>query len=157
MSQWKPNATVAAIVEKDGKFLMVEERIHGQVSYNQPAGHWEFGETITEALIRETREETGWIVEPTALIGIYSLPAAQSERVYLRFAFLARPIREIENAQLDQEIVAAHWMTREEISACRAQHRSHVVEDCLNDALSGEQFPLSIFRDFPFPSAVKPE
>lgn len=149
MAQWKPNATVAAIVELDGKFLMVEECVHGKVSYNQPAGHWEYGETILDAVIRETREETGWNVEPTSLIGIYTLPAGD-DRVYLRFAFRCRAVSNIEGATLDNEIVAAHWFTEEEIRNRREFHRSDVVEECLNDALANINFPLSIFKHSPF-------
>lgn len=148
MTQWKPNATVAAIIERDGRFLLVEEQTKQGIRFNQPAGHWEYGETLQQAVIRETQEETGWLVEPYALLGIYTAPAAE-QCTYLRFAFLCRPVSETVNATLDDGIIAAHWLTLEQIRACQSQHRSHIVLLCVEDALAGKHYPLSLIQEFP--------
>lgn len=144
MSQWKANVTVASIVERQGQFLIVEEHTSDGLRFNQPAGHWEFGETLLDAVVRETREETGWLVEPESLVGIYSGPKGDgSDIVYLRFAFVCRALSHQEGP-LDAGIVAAHWRTLDEIQAQADRHRSPLVMRCFQDYVQGQRFPLNV-------------
>ncbi|MGL6070651.1 NUDIX domain-containing protein, partial [Craterilacuibacter sp.] len=107
-TRFKPNTTVAAIIERDGRFLMVEENTREGVRYNQPAGHLEKGESLLEAVCREVREETGYAFTPQGLVGIY---LAQGEPTYLRFAFFGLASPSPITTQLDEGIIAAHWLT----------------------------------------------
>ncbi|GGY84874.1 NUDIX hydrolase [Marinobacter zhanjiangensis] len=141
---WKPHATVAVIVEDDrGRFLLVEEHISGQIVFNQPAGHIEEGEAITEAARREALEETGWEVEPEAFLGMYRYIAPANGVTYFRFCFAARPLRHVTD-QLDDDIVAAHWLTLDEIRGLGSRLRSPMVLDCILDYRDGRRFPLDI-------------
>lgn len=141
---WKPHATVAAIVEDHrGRFLLVEEHISGQIVFNQPAGHIEEGEAITEAARRETLEETGWEVEPEAFLGMYRYIAPANGVTYFRFCFAARPVRHVTD-QLDDDIMAAHWLTLDEIRDLGRRLRSPMVLDCILDYRDGRRFPLDI-------------
>jgi 8-oxo-dGTP pyrophosphatase MutT (NUDIX family) len=145
---WKPNVVVAAIVERDGKFLLVEEQADGQVVLNQPAGHLDEGETLIAAVIRETLEETAWHIEPQALLGVYRWPHPSKPVTYLRFAFIARALREETGRTLDHGCLRALWLTPEEIRAHRARHRSPQVERCLDDYLAGACYPLDLLQEF---------
>lgn len=136
--------TVAAIVARDGKFLFVEESVGGRTVLNQPAGHWEAGETLLEAVVRETLEETGWDVEPTALLGVYEYEPPELGYGFLRFAYLARPLRHHAGRPLDPGIARALWLTPEELRAEHARHRSPMVQRCVDDALAARQYPLSL-------------
>ena len=107
---WQPDVTVATVVARDGQLLMVEERVSGQLVLNQPAGHLEPDESLAEAALRETREETGWDVRLTAFVGAYQWKATETGRHYLRFAFAAEPLDEIPGASLDDGIVRALWL-----------------------------------------------
>ena len=144
---WKPNVVVAAIIEHDGRFLLVEEEADGEIVLNQPAGHLDEGETLIDAVIRETFEETAWHVEPTALLGVYRWPHPDKKITYLRFAFIARAVREEIGRTLDHGCLRALWLTPEEIRAQRARHRSPQVERCLNDYTAGQRYPLSLLKD----------
>ncbi|OGI43745.1 MAG: NUDIX hydrolase [Candidatus Muproteobacteria bacterium RBG_16_64_11] len=144
---WKPNVTVAAIVERDGRFLLVEEQADGAVVLNQPAGHLDEGETLIDAVIRETIEETAWHIEPTALLGVYRWPHPAKPLTYLRFAFIARALREDTGRTLDKDILRALWLSADELRAERARHRSPLVERCLRDYLSGLRYPLDLLKD----------
>ena len=144
---WKPNVVVAAIIERDGKFLLVEEEADGEIVLNQPAGHLDEGESLLNAAVRETLEETAWHFEPQALIGVYRWPHPRNGSTYLRFAFTGAVSRHEPDRQLDHGIVRALWMTPDEIRAARDRHRSPQVERCLNDYLSGQRYPLSILKD----------
>lgn len=145
---WKPNVVVAAIVERDGRFLLVEEKADGHIVLNQPAGHLDEGETLIQAVIRETLEETAWHIEPTALLGVYRWPHLTKDITYLRFAFIARALREEAGRTLDEGCLRALWLTPEEIRAERPRHRSPQVERCLDDYLAGTCYPLELLREY---------
>ena len=144
---WKPNVVVAAIVERDGKFLLVEEKAEGKLVLNQPAGHLDEGESLMQAVVRETLEETAWHFTPEALLGVYRWPHPTKGITYLRFAFTGRVTRQETNRALDHDIVRALWLSPEEIRAERARHRSPQVERCLNDYLAGRRYPLDLLKD----------
>ena len=147
-TRWTPHATVATIVERDGRFLMVEETINGQSVINQPAGHIEEGERILDAACRETLEETGWQVTPTALVGLYTYTAPSNGITYHRYCFSARAEHAVENAVLDNGIVGPRWMTIEELRTC-PHLRSQMVLTCVEDYLSGRQYPLNLIVEHP--------
>lgn len=138
---------VAAIVEREGKFLLVEEAADGEIVLNQPAGHLDEGERLIDAVVRETLEETAWHFEPQALLGIYRWPSPKKQVTYLRFAFTGRVTRHEPQRRLDHGIIRAVWMTYEEIQANRSRHRSPQVERCLNDYLAGHRYPLTLLTD----------
>ena len=145
---WKPNVVVAAIVERDGKFLLVEEEADGEIVLNQPAGHLDEGESLIDAVIRETLEETAWHIEPTALLGVYRWMPPAKTVTYLRFAFIARALREENGRALDHGCLRALWLTPEEIRANRARLRSPQVERCLDDYLAGTRYPLDLLGEY---------
>lgn len=144
MSGWSPHVVVACVVEREGRFLLVEERIGGELRMNQPAGHWEQGETLVEGAIRETLEESGWEVEPTHVLGIYHYDPADLEYGFLRIAFVAKALRERPNHELDEGIERPVWLTRDEVAATLELHRSPMVLRCVDDYLAGQRFPLSM-------------
>ncbi|MFC6673158.1 NUDIX hydrolase [Marinobacterium aestuariivivens] len=139
---WTPHATVATIVERDGRFLVVEEISAGRRVINQPAGHIEENEAITAAAVRETLEETGWHVEPEHLVGLYTYRAPSNGVTYYRFCFAARAVQQVPDAELDSDILRALWLTREELAAREKDLRSPLVLRCIDDYLSGRRFPL---------------
>lgn len=146
---WKPNATVAAVVERDGLFLLVEERIAGELKLNQPAGHVEFGESIAAAAVRETLEETAYHFKPGALVGIYQWsPPEKPEVTYLRFAFSGEITGFEAGRALDTDIERAVWLSRDELVARTSQHRSPLLLACVDDYLAGHRYPLELLRDF---------
>ena len=142
---WQPDVTVATVVVRDGRLLMVEERAQGRVVFNQPAGHLEPDESLLEAARRETLEETGWEVAPTAFIGAYQWKA-ETGRHYLRFAFAAEPLAHDATRTLDEGIVQALWMTPAELQDQQARHRSPLVWRCVADHLGGSRHPLDLVR-----------
>ncbi|HVB47183.1 MAG TPA: NUDIX hydrolase [Burkholderiales bacterium] len=141
---WRPSVTVAALIERDGRFLFVEEQAHGQLVLNQPAGHLDPGESLVEACAREALEETAHRFTPTALLGIYRWYFAPRDVTFLRFAFRGRLDGVDEGRALDTEIVRLHWLTPGELAARRAQHRSPLVMRCVEDYLAGRHFPLEV-------------
>ena len=141
---WKPHVTVATVLERDGRFLLVEENTDDGIRYNQPAGHLEFGEALSDAAIRETLEETGYTCVPEALVGIYQWRKPERDLSYLRFAFSGRVLAHDARRQLDEDIIAAHWLTPDEIRARQAQLRSPMVMRCIDDYLAGHRFPLDL-------------
>ena len=144
---WKPRVTVAAHCEQDGKYLLVEEAVDGRVVYNQPAGHLEPGETLLDAVARETLEETRYRFVPTALVGVYRYtPARTSDTTYLRFLFRGDAVESVAG-DLDPDIIAAKWMDYDEILACRGQHRTAMVLQCINDARDGTGYPLQVISE----------
>ncbi|MFT4178203.1 MAG: NUDIX hydrolase [Thermomonas sp.] len=148
---WQPDVTVATVVVRDGRLLCVEEHAHGGLVINQPAGHLEPDESLVEAAIRETREETGWNVRITHAIGAYQwkatdAPDGSGGKHYLRFAFAAEPVDEIPGATLDDGIVRALWLTPAELQALVPQHRSPLVWQVVADFLGGARHPLSLVQ-----------
>jgi 8-oxo-dGTP pyrophosphatase MutT (NUDIX family) len=141
---WYPHKTVATVVERDGCFLMVEERADGSVVFNQPAGHLEADETLLEAARRETLEETGWEVEPVKFLGLYHYTSAANQTCYIRSCFIATPVQHHGELELDREIIRAHWMTFEEIRELGNQLRSPIVLRVLEDYRRGISYPLSL-------------
>lgn len=147
---WQPDVTVATVVVRDGRLLCVEERVNGSTVINQPAGHLEPDESLFEAALRETREETGWDVRLTAFVGAYQWKAPHSDngrgRHYLRFAFAAEPERHHPELALDTGIVRALWLTPQELQDEHARHRSPLVWQVVADYLAGSRHPLSLLQ-----------
>jgi 8-oxo-dGTP pyrophosphatase MutT (NUDIX family) len=136
---WKPSVTVAAVVERDGRFLLVEERIDGRLVLNQPAGHLDPGESLIEACRREVLEETAHHFEPQALIGVYRWHYAKRDVTFLRFCFCGRVTGMDAGRKLDKGIVAAPWLTAAELEARKGAHRSPLVAKCVADFLAGRR------------------
>jgi 8-oxo-dGTP pyrophosphatase MutT (NUDIX family) len=141
---WKPDVTVAAIAERDGQFLLVEERASGRVVINQPAGHLEDGETFLEAVIRETLEETAWVFAPRAVVGVYVWRPAHVNRTFLRVAFSGELTGHDAARPLDHGILRTRWLSRAELAEPRARLRSPLVLQCVDDYLAGARYPLSL-------------
>ena len=137
--RWTPHITVAAIVPRNDQFLMVSEYETDQLVINQPAGHVESNETLIEALLREVREETTWVVEPLHVVGVYRYRASTGDTEYLRVCYACNPIEKTDDV-LDADIQSADWLTLDDIG--RRPHRSHLVERCLEDYLNHQQAPL---------------
>jgi 8-oxo-dGTP pyrophosphatase MutT (NUDIX family) len=148
---WQPDVTVATVVVDGGRLLMVEESVGGRLVLNQPAGHLEPDESLIEAALRETLEETGWEVRLTAFVGAYQWKAplngdGTAGRHYLRFAFAAEPLRHDPARPLDEGIVQALWMTPSELQAAQARHRSPLVWRAAADFLAGRRQPLELIQ-----------
>ncbi len=141
---WKPNVTVAALIERDGRFLLVEEETEDGLRFNQPAGHLDEGESLVAACAREAMEETAHLFEPTALVGVYQWQRPQGDITYLRFSFAGKVGASDTARPLDVGIVRAVWLTPAEIEASVARHRSPLVWRCVQDYLSGRRFPLDL-------------
>jgi 8-oxo-dGTP pyrophosphatase MutT (NUDIX family) len=141
---WKPDITVAAVVERDGQFLFVEERAGGRVVLNQPAGHLERGETLLAAVARETLEETGWTFVPQHLVGIYLWQAEHGTKTFLRVAFSGQLLGHDPSRPLDHGILRTRWLDREQLTALQARHRSPLVARCVDDYLAGARYPLEL-------------
>ena len=139
---WQPDVTVATIVVRDGRLLVVEEKVHGVLVINQPAGHLEPDESLLAAARRETLEETGWDVEPTAFVGAYQWKSPVDGRHFLRMAFAATPLRHHVDRPLDEGIVRALWLEPDELRACTDRHRSPLVWRVVEDYLGGRRHPL---------------
>lgn len=145
---WSAHVTVATLVAREGRFLLVEETgLEGEVVFNQPAGHVEAHETLATAAVRETLEETGWDVELTGFLGVYTYtPPRHPDITYFRMAYLARPLQHHPERALDEGIIAARWLTLDELRAT-GQARSPLVLRCIEDALAGRCFPLDVVYD----------
>ncbi len=146
---WKPHVVVAAVVEQDGRFLLVEEQTDCGILFNQPAGHLEEGESLLAAVRREMFEETAHHFEPEELLGIYHWRHPTKDRTYLRFAFTGTVSGYDPTSPLDTGILRAVWMTPAEISESRMRHRSPFVDQCVADYQSGRRFPLDLINEFP--------
>ncbi|MBC7803687.1 MAG: NUDIX hydrolase [Candidatus Parcubacteria bacterium] len=141
---WRPSATVAAIIERDGRYLFVEEMQDGRRVLNQPAGHLDPGETLIAACAREVLEETAHRFEPTGLVGIYRWYYKPADVTFLRFCFSGRVLG-VENTSLDKEILGLHWLSARELKDRADQHRSPLVQQCVDDYAAGHNYPLSVF------------
>ena len=147
---WKPNTVVAAILERQGRFLLVEELVQGRAVYNQPAGHLDPGETLLQAVKRETLEESACYIEPEGLVGVYLVEPPGTGITYLRFCFHGRVLRHDPALPLDKEIIQTVWLSRDELAAQPDKHRSPLVLRCIDDFLAGQRFPLSLIHDLRF-------
>lgn len=144
---WTPHATVAVIVEDQaGRFLMVEEFSGGKVVFNQPAGHIEEDEAILDAVRREALEETGWEIDPIHFLGIYTYKAPTNGVTYYRFCYVAQAGAKVSD-HLDDGIIAAHWLTLDEIRGLGEKLRSPLVLQCIEDYRNGRQYPLDVVVD----------
>ena len=141
---WKPNVTVAAVIERDGKFLLIEEESEGERVFNQPAGHWEPGETLLEAGIREALEESACRFLPRHLVGVYGWRHAASDTTYLRFAFCGDIDGFEPGRALDTGIIRAVWMSAAQLRGSRDRLRSPLVLRCVEDYVAGRRFPLDL-------------
>jgi 8-oxo-dGTP pyrophosphatase MutT (NUDIX family) len=141
---WKPSVTVAAVIERHGKFLLVQEKIDGEIVLNQPAGHLDPGESLVAACRREVMEETAHRFEPSGLVGIYRWRHAAKDVTFLRFCFHGRVGEADRGRKLDKEIVALQWLSAEELKRRRSEHRSPLVQQCVEDFLAGRRFPLEV-------------
>ncbi len=145
--RWRPYVSVAAIIEQDKRFLLVEERKEGKLVLNQPAGHWENNETLVEAVVRETLEETTWHFQPTHLLGIYQWQQPDHPDItYLRFAFCGMLSGQDDTQSLDPDIENTVWMNEPEIRATKPRHRSPQVMRCVEDYLQGQRYPLDCLK-----------
>ena len=157
--RWKPNVTVAAIIERDGRFLLVEEDTADGLRLNNPAGHLDPGESPEQACTRETLEETAYGFTPTALLGVYLNRFTKTrtgvDTTYMRFAFVGTLGEHHPGLALDEGIVRTLWMTAEEIRACPERHRSPLLLRCLDDYLAGQRHPLALVCTDP--SVMQPQ
>ncbi|MDC1312230.1 NUDIX hydrolase [Burkholderiales bacterium] len=143
---WKPNVTVAAIVEQEGRFLLVEENTSQGVKLNQPAGHLECGETLIEAIKREVLEETAYIFEPEFTTGIQLWEKTSNDTTFLRVTFSGSVGQFFPNRELDTGIIQTVWLTPKEIENAAPRLRSPIVLNCVKDYVNGHIFPLSVIR-----------
>lgn len=142
---FSPHITVACIVEQADRFLFVHEHTRSGMAINQPAGHLEADETLQQAALRETLEETGWDIELTAITGLYLYQAPNGE-TYQRLCFAARPLGQRPGAKLDAEIIQPLWLTVNELQARQNEWRSPLVMQCLQDYLAGHRYPLAMLK-----------
>jgi 8-oxo-dGTP pyrophosphatase MutT (NUDIX family) len=152
---WKPAATVAAVIEREGRFLMVEEQTRDGLRINQPAGHLDPGESLLEACARETLEETAHPFTPTQLLGVYLWRSGASADApsYLRFAFTGALGDAVAGRALDEGIVRTLWLTPDELVRHVDMHRSPLVMRCVEDYLRGQRYPIDLL--FTHPSALE--
>jgi ADP-ribose pyrophosphatase YjhB (NUDIX family) len=146
--RWKANVTVAAVIEKDNQFLMIEEESDGEIVINQPAGHLEKDETIIAAVKREVLEETAWEFVPANIIGVYLYPSENNDLTYLRICFSGQCINHKPEQKLDDGIIQAMWLTREELETRLGHLRSPLVMHCINDYLAGKKYPLELLQHY---------
>ena len=149
MSQWPPHVTVACVIVRDGKYLMVEERdkATGKLVFNQPAGHLEQGESIAQAALRETLEETGWQVELIGVLGIALYRAPKGGTTYYRTTFLARPLQQLANCKLDPDIHAVHWLDYDAVLDRSGQMRSPLALAMIERHRQGICYPLDLIHN----------
>jgi 8-oxo-dGTP pyrophosphatase MutT (NUDIX family) len=140
---WRPDLAAAAIVQRDNRFLIVEECIRGTLLFNQPAGHVDDGESIIDAVVRETLEETAWHFVPRALLGIYLWRNPDNGHSILRVAITGEVTSHDAGRKLDEPVIAAHWLEREALLAQPGKLRSPLVMRCIDDHLGGQRHELS--------------
>ncbi|GAB4090884.1 NUDIX hydrolase [Hydrogenophaga soli] len=140
--RWKPSVTVAAVIERDGRYLLVEEHTPEGLRLNNPAGHLEPGESPEQGVVREVLEETAHPFTPQALVGVYL--ARRADTTYLRFAYCGTVADAVPGRALDHGIVRTVWMTPDEVRASAHRHRSPLVVQCMEDHLRGQRHPLGV-------------
>lgn len=145
---WKPNVTVAAIIERDGRFLLVEEETSKGLLFNQPAGHLEENESLIDAVKREVLEESAWVFEPEYVISSQIWRRSPRHTTFLRFCFTGTCHSHNPNQLLDEGIVATHWLTYDEIKLQSARMRSPLVLSSITDYLSGQRYPLTLLQTY---------
>lgn len=151
---WRPDLTVAAVVERNGRFLFVEERVGPRMVFNQPAGHVERGEHLIAAVIRETLEETAWTFVPQALLGLYVWDSPDRQRSFVRIAFIGDVHNHDPQRKLDRGIARALWLTRDEMIARNDRLRSPMVRQCVDDFLAHRRYPLEALQQMAPPIEV---
>ena len=144
-SAWRPHVTVSAVVEREGRFLVVEELVDGREVINNPAGHLEESETLLDAVVREVLEETGFEFLPDYVTGLY-LWTSISGRTFLRINFVGRCGAHDQYRPLDDGILRVRWMSREDLAASSPRLRSPMVLRCIDDALAGRRYPLEVLN-----------
>jgi phosphatase NudJ len=148
--RWKPNVTVAAVIERDGRYLLIEEHTPEGLRLNNPAGHLDPCESLAEACAREALEETAHLFAPDALVGVYlsrfQRTSTGEDITYLRFAFSGVLGAQVVGRALDQGIVRTLWLTQEQVRACVPQHRSPLVMQCIDDHAKGQRWPLDVLH-----------
>jgi 8-oxo-dGTP pyrophosphatase MutT (NUDIX family) len=149
---FKPSVTVAAIIERDGRFLLIEEETSEGIKLNQPAGHLDPLESLEQAVVREVMEETAHEFIPHALVGMYMSRYQSKTRgrdvTYLRFTFCGEAGKQYDQP-LDHGILRTLWMTRDEMAACQEHHRSPIMLQCVDDYLAGKRTPLALLHTHP--------
>lgn len=145
---WKPHVTVAAVIKKENKFLLVEEHTNNGIAFNQPAGHLENGESIISAVKREVTEETAWQFQPEYIVAIQLWRKNPEFPSFLRVCFAGKVHSFNDKQSLDDEIIATHWLTREQIAAKQSQLRSRLVLNTVDAYLNGERYPLSLLQSY---------
>lgn len=145
---WKPHVTVAAVIEKNNKFLLVEEHTNNGIAFNQPAGHLENGESVISAINREVNEETAWQFEAEYIIAIQLWRKNSESPSFLRVCFSGKVHSHNKEQKLDNDIIATHWLARDQIVARKSQLRSPLVLNTVDAYLSGEQHPLSLLKSY---------
>ncbi|MCU0975341.1 MAG: NUDIX hydrolase [Steroidobacteraceae bacterium] len=153
---FRPSVTVASVIERDGRFLMVEERIGERRVFNQPAGHLEAGESLVDAAVRETLEETACRFTPTAVVGLYLWHGSGGRPTFLRVAFAGEAGEPEAGRSLDADILGCQWLTRDELVARPQCLRSPLVIRCIDDYLAGHRHPLSLLASFEAASPLAP-
>ena len=141
---WAPHVTVATIIERDNRFLMVYEDADGKLVYNQPAGHLDPDETLQQAAIRETLEETGWNVRLTGVVGVNLYTAPSNGITYCRSTFIAEALTQDKSRALDTGIIEAVWLTYEELLERKDQLRSPMTLQIIEEYRAGRRFPLEV-------------
>lgn len=142
-----PRVTLAAVIQRDDKFLLVEEKDqNGLTIFNQPAGHLEHGESVLDGIKREVLEETGWPFTPKGLLGMYRSHIPEQQKTYIRVGFHGEINDTVSRADLDPDIIATHWKSFEEIK--QLPLRDAIVVRCIEDHLAGNHYPLTLLRDF---------
>ncbi len=144
---WTPHLTVAAIIECEGRFLMVEENDDGRIVLNQPAGHVEENESLAEAAIRETLEETGRHFVPEAIVGVYRWRSPLNQVTYLRIAYCGQGSARDRDISLDADIITTHWLSYAELQENTEQLRSPLVMRCIDDYLAAQRHPLDLVNE----------
>lgn len=152
---FRPDVTVAAVVERDGQFLVVEERAARRIVLNQPAGHLERGETLLDAVMRETLEETACVLTPEALVGVYLWHSAGADRTFLRVTFCGSVSGPDPARRLDRAILRTLWLTREQLQARAGALRSPLVLRCVDDYLAGARHPLDLLASLDLEHATR--